>query len=535
MPQRRPTGPPRGEQGDVGGSAQRASAHGPPGDQTGLTAWGDAIPSRGTAPRRGRRRWRRRAILATGIVATVAVLGTAATVAYVDYRYGQILKINVPGLAHNGHGSTDSAMTILLVGNNTRTGLSPSEVSQFGSSEDVAGARSDVTMLLHLDPQRGASILSIPRDLFVPLPPHSVAGAVGKIDGALNDGPEHLVEAVTDDLGIPIDHYVSINFDGFQHVVSALGGIDMSFPTPVRDSFSGLHITTTGCQHLGGFQALAVVRARHLQYLDTRGRWVDDPESDLSRIRRDHQFLTVLAKTTKAKGLTNPLQANAVLGNLVHQVTVDSGMSLSTMLGLIRHYHGLNPDTVAQLTLPVTLVPQANYHFGAGSYGSVVFPTEPADAQVISTFLGSQQAQATPVGVSVIDRSGRGSGRQVADGLTSAGLAVTALSRGPVEASPSETLVRYHPGDVAVAQRVLSSLIGAVLLHADAQVPTRTAVVDVGSAVKVAAPAPAPPPPNAPTTTPFRVTTPTTSVPTPGGQPVTPAVTPLQSFDPRGC
>ena len=492
-----------------------------------------------------RRLWLRRGLVAATILVAIAVLAGAATYAYVDYRYGQIAKIKVPGLSHGG-GSADKPMTILLVGNNTRTGLSPSEIPQFGSPDEVAGARSDVTMLLRLDPKRGASILSIPRDLFVPLPPHSVAGSVGKIDGALNDGPEHLVEAITGDLGIPIDHYVSINFDGFQQVVSALGGIDMSFPTPVRDSFSGLHITTTGCQHLGGFQALAVVRARHLQYLDSRGRWVDDPESDLSRIRRDHAFLSTLAKTTKDKGLTNPLRANAVLGNLVHQVTVDSGMSVGTMLGLIRRYHGLNPDAAPQLTLPVTLVPQPTYHFGGGSYGSVVFPSQPADAQVIASFLGAPLVQHPPASVDVVDRSGRGSGQKVADGLSGAGFTVGSVTREPVQASPSETVVRYHPGEAASATAVLSSLAGAALVHDDAQVPAGTVEVDVGSVVKVLPAASASPSPTTPSGAPSGASasagattgaspTTTTSVPTPGGQPVTPSVTPLQPFDPRSC
>ncbi|MBV9040860.1 MAG: LCP family protein [Acidimicrobiia bacterium] len=499
-------------------------------------AWSETIPTRrqaGSSPRR--RRWLRRLLIAAAILTAVAVLAGAATVAYVRYRYGQIAKVNVPGLSQHGHGSADAPMTILLVGNNTRTGLSPSEVPQFGSPEEVAGARSDVTMLLHLDPHRGATLLSIPRDLFVPLPPHSVAGPVGKIDAALNDGPEHLVEAVSGNLGIPIDHYVSINFDGFQKVVDALGGIDMAFPTPVRDSFSGLHITKTGCQHLGGFQALAVVRARHLQYIDARGRWADDPESDLSRIRRDHAFLTVLAKTTKAKGLTNPLTANAVLGNLVHQVTVDSSMNVGTMVSLIRRYHGLNPDAAPQLTLPVTLVSQANYHFGSGSYGSVVFPTEPADAQVIAQFLGTPPPQSAPTQVGVDDRSGRGLGAQVARGLSAAGFQVSMVSRQPVEASPSETVVRYHPGEVARSQAVLASLAGAALIYPDAQVPPSTAVVDVGSVVRATAPTPATSGSASFATAPHATVTPTTSVPTPGGQPVTPSVTPLQSFDPRGC
>jgi LCP family protein required for cell wall assembly len=193
-----------------------------------------------------------------GLVAALLIVlaGGAATYGYVRYRFAQVKKVKVPGLARpapRSVGGKSPPITILLVGSNTRTGLDPSEAKFFGTSQDVGGARSDVTMLLRLNPATGAAtLLSIPRDLFVPLPPHSVAGPVGKIDAALNDGPEHLVEAITNDLGIPIDHYVELNFDGFQHVINALGGIDMYFPTPLRDKVSGLSITKAGCQHLGG-------------------------------------------------------------------------------------------------------------------------------------------------------------------------------------------------------------------------------------------------------------------------------------------
>ena len=194
-----------------------------------------------SAEARRRRRWPRRALIGANIVVAVALLASASALAYVRYRYGQIRKIDLPGLVHGGRDSAGPvlagapaggtyrgpATTILLVGNNTRSGLDPSEGAYFGTPSDAAGAHSDVTMLLRLDPVRGATILSIPRDLFVPLPPHSLVGSVGKIDAALNDGPEQLVEAITNDLGIPINHYVSINFDGFQHVVDALGGINM--------------------------------------------------------------------------------------------------------------------------------------------------------------------------------------------------------------------------------------------------------------------------------------------------------------------
>ena len=475
----------------------------------------------------------------------VALLGSSFALAYVSYRYSQIKKISLPGLVHGGRDSAGPvevvplgggryrgpATTILLVGNNTRTGLEPNESRYFGSSSEVGGARSDVTMLLHLDPVKGATILSIPRDLFVPLPPHSTVGPVGKVDAALNDGPEQLVEAITNDLGIPINHYVSINFDGFQHVIDALGGINMNFPLPLRDGYSGLNIVNTGCQHLNGGAALAMVRARHLQY-KVYGRWFDDPQSDLSRIRRDHEFLTVLAKTIRAKGLTNPLRANAVIGNLVDQVTIDNGLSVSFMLSLLRAYGGLNPDTTPELTLPVTLVPVVNYTYTGAGYGSVVFPSQPADAETIAQFLGTAPVLTQPSAVEVVDRSGIGAGSRVADALAADGFNVTSRSSAYAPAQPSETVVHYQPGNLPAAERVMDALSGAAIMTADLQVPPSTIVIDVGSVVAASSGLPAvSPTPGSPTT----IASAPAAVPTPDGAAITPSAAPLDFFDPRGC
>jgi LCP family protein required for cell wall assembly len=503
------------------------------------------------------RRWPRRVLIGANIVAAMALLASGLALAYIKYRYAQVTKISLPGLVHDGRdsagavpatqlGTGRAATTILLVGNNTRTGLDPSEAAHVGTAADVGGARSDVTMLLHLDPVRGATILSIPRDLFVPMPPHSLVGSAGKIDAALNDGPEQLVEAITNDLGIPINHYVSINFDGFQHVIDALGGINMNFPLSLRDSYSGLNIVNTGCQHLNGAAALAVVRARHLQW-KAFGRWFDDPQSDLSRIRRDHEFLTVLAKTIRSKGLSNPFRANAVIGNLVNQVTIDNGLSVSTMLNLLRAYGGLNPDTTPELTLPVTLVPSADYHYEGGSYGSVVFPSQPADAQTIATFLNAAPTAGPPPAVQVVDRSGVGAGPRTAEALRRAGFNVTSERASYAPGFPSETVVRYRPGDLPAAQEVLGSLAGAALLFADAQTPPSTIVIDVGSVINVVSPGAGPssaagpssgvgPSPSSASDVPTTSTTSSpSSVPTPGGVPVTPSAAPLDFFDPRGC
>jgi LCP family protein required for cell wall assembly len=431
-------------------------------------------------------------------------------------------------------------MNILLVGSNTRTGLSPSEAAQFGTSADVPGARSDVTMILHLEPAKGtASLLSIPRDLFVPLPPHSAAGPVGKIDGALNDGPNNLITTITDDLGIPINHYINVNFDGFQRTINAIGGIKMYFPMPLRDSLSALRITQTGCQKLNGATALAVVRARHLQY-EVNGRWLDDPQSDLARIRRDHTFLRIFVSTAKAQ-VTNPFRLNNLVGGLLNQVTVDSGLNVGTILSLFRHYKHLNPYTVPETTLPITVV--GSYHYAGGSYGDVDMPVEPLDQQLIDAW-APQPKGSDPSGISVqvVNISGsNGKARSVASELAGLGYTISGATTGTVSATTSESVIRYHPGSVVQALGLRQRLSGAVIMYPDPTVADGSLTLDAGSALAVSAPPPpapaagAPAPPvGAPTTAAAPAPTPTT-IPTAGGQPPSSATDQPQPFDPTPC
>ena len=77
-------------------------------------------------------------------------------------------------------------------------------------------------MILHLNPATDTvSILSIPRDLFVP---NARKEGANKIDAALYEGPSQLVAVIQEDFGIPIQHYVELNFDTFANVVNALNG-----------------------------------------------------------------------------------------------------------------------------------------------------------------------------------------------------------------------------------------------------------------------------------------------------------------------
>ena len=169
----------------------------------------------------------RRLVRIGALVTALVVVLAGAAVAYIEYRNHQIQHIRVGNLEAVPPSGVEN---IVLVGSTSRCALKHQNPAFGLCSQGVTGVNSDVVMILHLDPKTvSASILSIPRDLFVP----NARGSVpNKIDAALVEGPERLVNAIQEDFGIPIQHYVELNFDSFQNVVNALNGIKMYFPSP---------------------------------------------------------------------------------------------------------------------------------------------------------------------------------------------------------------------------------------------------------------------------------------------------------------
>ncbi|MDQ6615640.1 MAG: LCP family protein [Actinomycetota bacterium] len=472
---------------------------------------GRAEPAR---PARPFRQWPRRVLIGVTAVTILCLLAAGSLYAYARYRLGQIKTIdNLPLSAGSGGGGSSanglSPMNILLVGDNSRVGLDPKEAAKFGTPEQAGGSHSDVTMILHLDPKTGgAALLSIPRDLFVPLPAHNIAGRVGKIDSALNgtsyqinDGAAQLISTIQDDLGIPINHYVQINFDGFQRTVDALGGINMYFPTKLYDIDSALRTYQTGCLHLNGSSALAVVRARHLQYFtpgsnpSAPSSWPKEQQSDLARIRRDHTFLRVLAASVTSQGLTADLgKLNNILGALISQVTVDPGLK-SELIPLVKRFRHANFDTIPELTLPITVFPDQQYYFAGIGYGQVDFPVEPADHQIIAQWQGSDLPRVDPSSVTVEVRNISNLARQAtstAAALASLGFRTITAGQATVPALTLETMVRYHPGSAGLAQAetVQQALAGSVMMQADPTVAAGTVALDTGTTLSVPGAAP---------------------------------------------
>jgi LCP family protein required for cell wall assembly len=496
-----------------------------------------------------RARWPRRILIGVNVIVAFCLIVAGGAYGYVRYRLNSIRTQAAPSETPQAKGGASGAPeNILLIGNQSRAGLTPAQQAQFGSSLTLSGSLSDVIMILHLDPRTHAiGILSIPRDLFVPMPAGSPVGSWQKIDAALNagaNGPNNLIQAIQADFGIPINHYVELNFNGFQNTVNAIGGINVYFPEPVFDLESLLYVAQPGCVHLDGAQALALVRARHLQYdppgdKAPRYAWPQEAQSDLARIARDHTFLRILFTTALSQGLSSPFKLNAFLGAIINQITIDPGLK-GQLLDLASTYKNVNPGSVPETTLPVTVV--NGYHYDGYNVGDVDFPVQPLDDQTIAAWdSGALPAPAAPSAVNVYNITYQGHlASTTAAGLTADGLPVSTVSDGRNPGTPSETLVKYAPGNLAAAISVMQHLSGAVMLDPDPSQPAGTITLDAGSALAVTTPAPSVSASqgtvaSTPTSTATTPTSTATTVPTPGNMAPTSSSDQLLPWDPRPC
>lgn len=481
------------------------------------------------------------------------MLLVAAVGGYAWFLNRQIHRVAVNGLTSGPSSSAGTGSeNILLVGSTSRCDLKVQNPAYGLCSAGVTGVNSDVIMILHLDStNHSVSILSIPRDLFIP---NARRAGANKIDAALADGPSQLVAAIQEDFGIPIQHYVELNFDSFASVVDALGGIKMYFPEPVYDAFSGLNVQTTGCVSLDGFHALQVVRARHLQYkgpgvTSTNPRsWPQEAQSDLARIRRDHEFVRVLTTAVSKQGLGNPLTDRQLVAGVAPQLTVDGGLSSTAMAGLVLGFHAVNPNTAPQLTLPVRESSSLNYFYRGFDYGNIEFPSQPQDQQVVAQFLGLRPTASTmsgtalpsPSSVSVSVLNGTGTANQAADtasALHALGFNTVGVGDTPSHSTQSETVVYYaasSPADEAAAQAVAQSLSGAVILAKGPTSDGAQVTVVTGSDFAVASP-PNQGQPGA-TSSPSSAPSVTTTANSTGSFAApTPATQALAPWDPRSC
>ena len=354
-------------------------------------------------------------------------------------------------------------MNILVMGSDTRQGQ-----GGIGGSSAIAGARSDVTMLVHLSANRkSAIVMSIPRDTWVTIP--SCKRANGSQSSVHDDkfnsafsigGPACTIKTFKALTGIPVDHFIVIDFSGFERVINALGGVSVCLSHPINDPVenhqgSGLKLSA-GTHLLLGAQALEFARVRHN---------VSDG-SDTSRILRQHAFLGALVKKVDDTSLlTDPLQLYRVLDATTSSITADPGLgNLGALKDLAESLRSLKPKAVTFLTDPWHLRGDGANVLITDSKAQPVYdainadtPYPPPAAVVTGPPLKTPPDQ---ISVKVYNATGiPGEAKKVAAELTALGFNVVGVATAP--SVSSATVVRYAPTRDESGRTLTASVVGA--------------------------------------------------------------------------
>ena len=387
---------------------------------------------------------------------------------------------------------TSRPCNVLLLGSDSRSGLSSAQQGAFGTNQDLGGTtRADTIMLVHLDPSTNKTVvLSFPRDLWVKIPGHGSDKINSAFEGGVEGGgPELMAKTIFALTHIPIDHYLYVDLNGFQHAVDTLGGVDMCIPpyyvdTPgdleavdpsgnivyihyaeaghIADPYTGLDVLP-GCQHLGGTQALAYVRSRH--------NLPCSPIPDFARITRQQQFMRALinqmlkpSELAKAPGLVGP-----VLSSL-HR---DSKFSPADLVYLVGQMRGISTGAVqfrsvsgsqavvTQSGIPLDIVkldPADEKLFAAIRNGTPI--------PDIGTTLPVTPISPANVTVEVVDAGNSGVANDVESTLSEAGFDVApGIVQGNLPKGVTKAAVVYAPNRLSEAQVVHSYFPGLPLIE----------------------------------------------------------------------
>ncbi|NND03161.1 MAG: hypothetical protein HKN91_10275 [Acidimicrobiia bacterium] len=219
---------------------------------------------------------------------------------------------------------------------------------------DEGGARADV-IILALFPAGSDQpvMLSLPRDLYLP---NRCGSTYSRINvtlrgcGSSVNGPTLLALAVEDFTGIPVDHFALFDFDGFERIIDALGGVEICVPRQVRDIRSFLDLPA-GCTNASGEQALAWVRSRSTEELRD-GEWRHiGGVNDLTRNERQQDV--ILAMFAKLKRFDSPSQLSAIVESLTNEFTLDDQLGVGDAITLAWSLRSLDSEEITRIRIPV--------------------------------------------------------------------------------------------------------------------------------------------------------------------------------------
>ena len=288
----------------------------------------------------------------TGISIAVLAISAISALAFGTVT-ASINKIDVFSGIDKRPEKKSTAMNYLLVGSDTREGLSKAELKalRVGSVATAAGKRSDTMLLVHISKARDKAVMiSIPRDTFALIPEHTsksgklIPAVYSKINSSFNwGGAPLLIQTIEEMTELKIDHYIEINFAGFARIVDSIGGVEVCTKKDINDPKSHL-ILEAGVHTLNGIESLKYVRTREFDGL-----------GDLGRMQRQQAFMSaVLRKATSAGVLLNPVTMASFINSSLSAVTTDSELKNSDLIALAKQMKSLSTSSVRTLTVPLS-------------------------------------------------------------------------------------------------------------------------------------------------------------------------------------
>ncbi len=284
-----------------------------------------------------------------------------------------------------------NAKNFLITGADNGACVSPSSpyYAAFGDRTGL-GARSDTIMIMRVDPSTSrAAVLSFPRDLWVKI---DGSNGYSRINSAYSiNNPQKLINTISSNFGISVQHYIQIDFCAFKSLVDSVGGVGVPFEYPARDSHTRLDVPTPGCFNFSGEAGLAYVRSRHYEYLDPKtGQWKEDPAADYGRISRQQDFLRRTIAKVLSQGAFNISRARTLINVAQKYVVVDPDLTIAKELEFAGVLKTLNPNDLQTYQVE---------GLGKNINGNAVIEPRLTGAnmkQILAIFRGKAQLAAAP-------------------------------------------------------------------------------------------------------------------------------------------
>jgi LCP family protein required for cell wall assembly len=375
------------------------------------------------------------------------------------------------------------AMNLLLVGMDSRTGLTPEQQAQFSTGDPEGVLNTDSMMLVHIPADgSGASFVSLPRDTYVSIPGFGESRLNSAYSKGYNEsqgsdaesdaaGAQLLIQTVSQFTGLKIDHFAEIDLLGFINLSTIVGGVEVNLCQATSDPFSGADFPA-GVQTISGADALKFVRQRH-----------GLPGTDLDRVVRQQVYIAGMLRNVLSSDLLLDLgKQKAIVEQVGSSVTLDQGLDI---FDLAAQMQGVELGSITFQTIPGltptridgadVLEPPSDKEVKAFFASLAATPDDPSSAEPTSAAPSVSPGDVT---VSVLNGSGvSGAAATAAGELSTAGFG--AGSGG--NADPTDTTTVLHaPGDEAAAALLAAQVPGAAVA-VDDSLPAGTVQLVIGT------------------------------------------------------